>query len=232
MSSTAILFYGIGKENVPLESQEELRILLTTKGYTKVILVDWEPWRDEQPLKKFATGLGVFGSALIKVPFVGKVVDVITDYATDIPSVRKYIRSVEYKNLRDDLISRSGKEDGELVIMGHSLGTIVATQFADALSRVETTPVQLILYSPPIGYKGFHSLFKPLLNSKIRTRITLGTGDWLSKFIWFNDKKGLHPYNIVVDELYANHDLTQHLMGEVKNSPPLGNLFKKIKESL
>jgi pimeloyl-ACP methyl ester carboxylesterase len=233
--TTVLLFLGVGYESV---DEKRLRILKSyaaqaiTANYgvtvDNVIIVDWERWRDNQPLRVVG-GIGLellkWGSA---IPFCGRLLDAVWDISSDVLATRKYITSSDFKA---ELRAVAAYPD--VIVVGHSLGTIPAA--VAGLTLENTT--ELLLISPPIGYKRFHSAFNKLLEvTTLNTTVLLGTKDWLSSLIWKGDRRGTPPAHIQMKVGHVTHELTHYLDAIIDTRYKwilggYGRLWDKIKKS-
>jgi hypothetical protein len=228
-----LVVYYPGMSSSEVEGDDYLKIQYVLKNKYKadeVQIINWEKWRDRQPLARLlASGLHL-GSLIARLPLT--LASPLMDTLSDIPSVYKYIKTelphydvVIVKQYIQELAQRT-EEEVEIVFVGHSLGTIPATHLA---SYFQINTNLLELFAPPIGFKGFHNLYKPLLTNRLPQTIYLGSSDPLTKLINPKDLEGTNPQVKVqlVDSGHDFFDLVSNASRVVSNIG-LGNLLKKL----
>ncbi len=230
------LFLGINEGNTELVN-EQVKIKLKDPN---VILVDWEEWRDNQPLYRFGSTVSQFLLPLLGVlpnTFIYNTLNRLWDNISDIPVVNSYLDSAEYF-----LYVQEMSKNPPSVIYGHSLGCIPALKLAyDIYNKTYNADtktgviVPVVLMSPPIGYKPFHKYFvvsEPPFTKEVPVTMTFGKFDWLTRVIGKRYTTGTNPSNVVIKIGDIGHSFTDHtklLNGEVKAKEfNLGKLFEKI----
>jgi hypothetical protein len=231
-----VMYLGISLHPLAPDARERLEMMVhntySRKGFniSKVTLVDWERWRDEQPLAHIVRFMGeVVTSLTFMSRLFAKPLNSSSDLLTDISSVRKYITSIEFLALVNTL----RESDESIILAGHSLGTIPALRASALLGRPHT--VELI--SPPLAYKLFHPLFEEILiNQDQHYTIYTGSRDWLSQLVLRRDTLGEALPNVTLLEGDNTHELMEYLL----NIPHIaawrlmgyGNYWAKIAKSL
>ena len=217
-----------------VEGNDYLKIKNTLKLKYKaddVQIINWEKWRDRQPLARLLTQGLQLASIAAKLPLT--LAEPLIDILSDIPSVYKYVKTelpvydvVIVKRYLAELQKKLGGEV-EVVFVGHSLGAITAVQLAQYF---QGTQHSVELYAPPIGFKGFHHLFRPILTNKITQTIYLGLKDPFTKLINPRDLEDTNP-QVRVQLVDSGHDFFDITSKEprVVSNIGLGNLLKKIK---
>ena len=210
------LFLGIDNDNTDLNNQE-VRLKLEDPN---VELVDWEEWRDRQPLYRFGSVISRLLLPILKIPFgsmMHRTTDYVWDYLSDIPSVNKYIASAEYMLYIDKLA-----KELPTVIYGHSLGCIPALKADKTTGKKPATydlyyktgvQIPVVLMSPPIGYKPFHKYFlvsDPPFTEDVPVTMTFGDYDWLCKVISQRHKRGDNPLNVNPIIGLVGHSFSEH----------------------
>jgi hypothetical protein len=226
-----VYYPGISDKEVEGDNYNSLKTVLKTKyGADEVVIFNWEKWRDRQPLYRFLTMTLKLLQLASKLPLF--IFEPLLDKLADIPSVRKYVKK-EIPDYDIEIVKQylNGFNDPhvDLVFVGHSLGTIPALHLAQHFSPSSTVH----LYAPPIGYKGFHSLYKPLLKRQLgETLIFLGMDDPITWLISPKDREKTHP-RIKVELVDSGHDFYELLYRQkmIKSNIGLGNLFDKIEKS-
>lgn len=223
------LFLGINEGTTELLS-EDAKIKLNDQA---VIIVDWEEWRDNQPLYKFGSLLSRVLLPFIGVTpksFIADLVDRLWDNISDIPAVDDYLVSAEYV-----LYAIEMSKNLPSIIYGHSLGCIPALKLAYDLYAKTGVSIPVVLMSPPIGYKPFHKYFvidNPPFTTESPVTMTFGKFDWLTKVIARRYMSEDNPSNIVAKIGDIGHSFTEHtrlLSGEVPSRTlSLGKLFTLI----
>jgi hypothetical protein len=228
-----LVVYYPGMSAGEVEGDDYLVIKDTLKTKYKadeVQIINWEKWRDRQPLARFLVQGLKLGSLFARLPLT--LAEPLIDMLSDIPSVYKYVKTelphydvVIVKRYMEELQKRVEKEV-EIVFVGHSLGTVTALQ----LSQYFQGPQHSVeLYAPPIGFKGFHHLFRPILTNKIKQTIYLGLYDPLTKLINPKDLEDTNP-QVRVQLVDSGHDFFELTSKEprVVSNIGLGNLLKKL----
>jgi hypothetical protein len=223
------LFLGINEGNTQLVNEQ----VQTALKDLNTILVDWEEWRDNQPLYKFGSMVSRFLLPILGAApntFISNTINRVWDILSDIPSVNSYLESAEYF-----LYVREMSKNLPSVIYGHSLGCIPALRLAYEIHTNSGVSVPVVLMSPPIGYKPFHKYFvisEPPFTKEIPVTMTFGKFDWLTRVISKRYTTGSNPSNIIAKIGDIGHSFTHHaqlLNGEVESKEfNLGKLFEKI----
>ena len=229
-----LVIYYPGMSDKEIEGDNYLSILNTLKLRYKaddVQMINWEKWRDRQPLAKLLTQGLKLASLATKLPLI--IAEPLLDMLSDIPSVYKYVKTelpnydvTIVKRYIEELAKKTG-EEVEVYFVGHSLGTIPATHLASLFPH---PCYSLELYAPPIGFKGFHTLYKPLLSNKLNQTIYLGDDDPVNKLINPKDLENTNP-QVKVQLVDSGHDFFDIVSGNTRvvSNIGLGNLLKKIK---
>jgi hypothetical protein len=223
------LFLGINEGRTELVNDQVQTMLKDTS----VVLVDWEEWRDSQPLYKFGSTVSQFVLPLFGIlpnTFLAATINRLWDNLSDIPSVNSYLDSAEYF-----LYVQEMSKNVPSVIYGHSLGCIPALKLAYDIHAKVGVSISVVLMSPPIGYKPFHKYFvisDPPFTKEIPVIMTFGKFDWLTRVISKLYTTGTNPSNVISKIGDIGHSFTDHaklLNGAVEAKEfNIGKLFEKI----
>lgn len=233
MPKIVIYYPGISDKEVEGDDYLSLKSNLQVKySADEVIIFNWEKWRDRQFIHNFLVNTLQVISLAVKLPLT--VFEPILDKLSDIPSVRKYVKQnlPRYDvDIVKQYVERLGEKltTSEFIFVGHSLGTIPALHLSTYFSPNATVH----LYAPPIGYKGFHKLYKPLLGRRLGdTIIFLGDADPLTWLISPQDREKTNQH-VKVQLVDSGHDFYEllHRKKYMNNKIGLGNLLEKIKNS-